>query len=334
MSSRPIDIVAEAAEGYASDWGKELALVDLAAGAGATALKMQLLHPDELLTADHPLYDLVASLEMSPARWAAVANRCRKRGIELFLDVFGTRGLELAVEIGVGAVKTHSSDMLNDDLLAEVAASPIKRVLLSAGGTMTAEIERAIERIGRRERVTLIQGFQAYPTAVADNRLLRLPSLAARFPGVRIGFADHTGFENPTGEWLPALALALGAGYIEKHITVSHVLEDPDHQSALQPDAFARFVDNLRSAEAALGDHGPAPDAFSEAERTYRLRMKKHVVAARNLAAGTTVDPVDLTLLRCPEPPEDVLFVPSEAIGRRLSDDLAEGAPLRKGVLA
>ena len=334
MSSESIDIVAEAAEGYASDWGKELALVDLAARAGATALKLQLLYPEELLAPDHPLTELVASLEMNPERWAAVADRCRERGIELFLDVFGTRGLELAVEIGAGAVKAHSSDMVNEELLGQLGSAPVERILLSAGGTTMAELERAIELVGSPERVTVIQGFQAYPTAIGDNRLARLSALAARFPEARIGFADHTGFEDPAGEWLPALALALGARYVEKHITVAHVLEDPDHQSALAPDAFARFVANLRAAAAALGDAGADPDAASEAEDAYRLKMKKHVVAARALSAGTTVDRADLALRRCHEPPEDVLFAASEAAGRTLAVDVGEGEPLRRGILA
>jgi flagella basal body P-ring formation protein FlgA len=62
--------------------------------------------------------------------------------------------------------------------------------------------------------------------------------------------------------------------------------------------------------------------------------MKKHVVAARALAAGTTVDSADLALRRCHEPPEDVLFATSEATGRTLSVDLKEGEPLRRGILA
>ena len=299
MSSEPIDIVAEAAEGYASDWGKELALVDLAAGAGATALKLQLLYPDELLTTDHPLYEFVESLEMEAPRWAAVGRRCHACGIDLFLDVFGRGGLELAIEVGADAVKVHSSDMLNEELIRELAASPIGRILLSAGGTTSAEVGRAIELIGSPERVTVVHGFQAYPTAVGDNRLSRLPVLAAEFPGARIGFADHTGFEDPAGEWLPALALTLGARYIEKHLTLARVLEDPDHRSALAPDAFARFVINLRSAEAALGD----PGAEIESERVYRRTMKKHVVASRPLAAGATVRPDDLVAAPLSQPP-------------------------------
>jgi sialic acid synthase SpsE len=324
-------IVAEAAEGYAGEWGKELALVELAAAAGAGAIKFQLLHPDELLTPDHPLYDLVEGLQLPPERWRAVAERAGELGVGLFLDVFGRRGLELAQELGAGAVKVHSSDMLNDALLGEVAGSSISEVLLSAGGTTLAEVEAAIALLPGK-RTTVVLGFQAYPTPVAENRLLRLAAIREALPGVALGFADHTGGEEDAAMWLPALALALGATYLEKHITVARVLEDPDHQSALAPDRFAEFVENVRLARAALGEAG-AGAWMGGAEETYRLRMKKHVVAARDLPAGTRLGPADLALRRAPDPPEDVLLRLDEALGAELAAAVRANAPLTCGDL-
>jgi sialic acid synthase SpsE len=324
-------IVAEAAEGYGGEWGKELALVDLAAGAGADAVKFQLLHPDELLTADHPLYELVEGLQLPPERWRAVAGRCAERGVELYLDVFGRRGLELAEEIGAGAVKVHSSDMLNRALLADLAASTLPEVLLSAGGTTLEEIGEAVMTLSAK-RITVVLGFQAYPTPVAENRLWRLRTLRDAFPGAAIGFADHTGNEEPAGAWLPALAIALGATYVEKHITVAHVLRDPDHQSALAPDRFADFAENMRLAVVALGAPGEEAE-MGEAERGYRLRMKKHVVATRDLAAGTALGPAELALKRAPDPPPEALLRLEEALGAVLAADVRVNAPLTRGDL-
>jgi N,N'-diacetyllegionaminate synthase len=326
-----VRIVAEAAEGYGGEWGKELALVDLAAAAGADAVKFQLLHPDELLTADHPLYGLVEDLQLPPERWRAVAERCVELGIELYLDVFGRRGLELAERFGAGAVKVHSSDMLNEALLADVAASSLPEALLSAGGTTLEEVEVAAEALAGK-RITVVHGFQAYPTPVAENRLWRLAGLRDAFPEAGIGFADHTGGEEPSALWLPALALALGATYLEKHITVARVLRDPDHQSALAPDGFAGFVANMRLAAAALGAPGEGTE-MGEAERGYRLRMKKHVVATRDLAAGTALGAAELALKRAPDPPPEALLRLGEALGAVLAADVRANAPLTRGDL-
>jgi len=335
MPDRPLPsatIVAEVAQGYRASWAKELALVELAAAAGADAIKFQLLHSGELLTADHPLCGHVEELELPPARWREVGKLAQSRGIEVFADVFGRRGLEIALDIGAAAVKVHASDMLNERLLREIAESSVPRVLLSAGGARAGELEEVAGLLSGK-RLTVILGFQAYPTAIGDNRLRRLPALARLLPGVELGFADHTAQEDPVGTWLPGLALALGATYIEKHLTMAQVLRDPDYQSALDPDRFAGFVESIRAAEAALGEADCEPDEMSEPERAYRLGMKRHVVAVEDLASGVRLGPEHLVLMRVPEPPADALLRLEEALGAVLASDVAKDTALGRAQL-
>jgi sialic acid synthase SpsE len=327
-----LTIAAEVAQGYRADWAKELALVDLAAAAGADAIKFQLLHDGELLTADHPLCGHVRDLELPPERWRAVGERARERGVAVFVDVFGRRGLEVAAEIGAAAVKVHASDMLNEPLLRDIGDSSVAHVLLSAGGARAGEIERAAELLPGK-RLTLVLGFQAYPTAIEDNRLRRLAALGRVLPEAEIGFADHTAQEDPRALWLAGLALGLGATYLEKHLTLAQVLRDPDYQSALDPDRFALFVREMRAAEAALGPASAAADEMSEAEAAYRLGMHRHVVARIDLAAGARIEAADLELMRAPEPPADALLRVEDAVGATLAVDVARGTPLGRGCL-
>jgi sialic acid synthase SpsE len=330
-SNAGLTIVAEVAQGYRADWAKELALVDLAAAAGADAIKFQLLHSGELLTADHPLCGHVESLELAPERWGDVAGRAVSKGLALFVDVFGRRGLEIAAEVGAAAVKVHASDMLNEQLLCEIAASPVPRVLLSAGGAEAGEIEEAAALLPGKQ-LTLILGFQAYPTTIEGNGLRRLSGFHALLPEAEMGFADHTAQEDPIALWLPGLAVALGATYVEKHLTMAQVLQDPDHQSALDPDRFARFVSNLRAAAAALGEEDVAAE-MGEAESAYRLGMKRHVVAAADLKAGTRLNREHLTLMRAPDPPADALLRLADALDSVLTVDVAKDSPLGKSQL-
>jgi sialic acid synthase SpsE len=325
-------IVAEAAQGYAADWGKELALLEVAARAGATAVKFQVLYPGELHTPDHPFAELVRELQLPQERWRIVGERARELEVELLLDIFGRQGLELAESVGAAAVKVHSSDMLNDELLRDIGASAVPEVLLSAGGTTYDEIRDAIALLPEKE-ITLVLGFQAYPTPIPENRLLRLQAMREAFPQVALGFADHTGKEETAVMWLPALALALGVTYVEKHITLAQVLGDPDHESALAPDDFAEFVENMRLALLALGGPTRGEVEMGEAERAYRLLMKKHVVAVRDLPAGTRLDGAELALKRAPEPPADALFRLDEAIGEVLASPVPANAPLARGDL-
>src|SRR5262245_45455487 len=88
-AGRRATVAAEVGQGYRAEWAKEVALVEHAADAGADAIKFQLLHSGELLTADHPLRGHVEALELPPERWRAVASLAGEKGIELLVDVFG-----------------------------------------------------------------------------------------------------------------------------------------------------------------------------------------------------------------------------------------------------
>lgn len=318
-----LEIIAEAAQGYLGDpAGKTRWLVDFAAAAGADAVKFQLVYADELCTRDHRHFRLFSDLEMADADWQAVPERCQARKINLYLDVFGPRSLDLACRLGVHGLKLHSTDVLNLPLIRQVAAASVARVLLSAGGTFGPELAEAVALLEGKDLV-LMHGFQGYPTRLEDNQLARIGWLRARYPRRAIGFADHVPEGNPERLWLAAAAVGAGATLLEKHLTTALVMQEEDHVSALNPDDFAAWVANMRQAYAALGGVAEAPDfGMSDGERTYREQMKKQVVAARDLAVGALLTGADLALKR------------TSATGSVLRDlRAAEGRRLRTAVV-
>jgi N,N'-diacetyllegionaminate synthase len=328
-----IEIIAEAAQGFlGAPREKTAQLARFAAAARADAVKFQLVYADELCTPDYKHYKLFSELEMPDADWQRLADLCRSLGIALILDVFGERSLALAARIGAAGVKIHSTDMLNASLLRAVGASDVKRVILSAGGCLLEEIERAVTAM-RDKDVILMHGFQGYPTANDENQIARMALLRARFPNAKIGFGDHVPESDPSRLWLAATAVGAGAQVIEKHITTAVVCREEDHESALAPDEFAQFADNMRLAAAAFGAARDSSDfGMSEREKTYRHNMKKQVVAARELAVGTVVAESDLVLKRT-SADHDVLYDLSEALGKRLAAPVGAGRALTKAAL-
>ncbi|MGH8694775.1 MAG: N-acetylneuraminate synthase family protein, partial [Burkholderiales bacterium] len=294
-----LEIIAEAAQGFLGDPSrKTLALAAFAAAAGADAVKFQLVYADELCTAEHRHYQLFKNLEMPDLDWQAVAERCREKKIFLYLDIFGERSLELACRIGAHGLKLHSTDVLNLPLIRQVAKASIQRVVLSAGGTFREEIQEAISLLAGKHLV-LMHGFQGYPTPLEDNQLSRIQWLKAAYPAHKIGFADHVPESNPERLWLSVAAVAVGATVLEKHITSASVMREEDYESALNPDEFARYVVNMRQAYAAMGSVAEKADfGMSQSEQQYRNAMKKHVVAARDLPAGTKLTAGDLAMKR------------------------------------
>ena len=158
-----VQIVAELAQGFEGRAEQARLLLRAAAAADADAAKFQLVYADELATPDYQHYGLFRTLEMPDEVWAGLAAEAAKLKIELHLDIFGSRSLRLAQEIGAGAIKLHATDIANIGLLEDVARSSVRKVFLGAGGAHLTEVEGALARLPGKEVVVLL-GFQGYPT--------------------------------------------------------------------------------------------------------------------------------------------------------------------------
>lgn len=330
-----IEIVAEIAQGFEGRPEQARLLLKAASSAKADAVKYQLVYADELATPDYKYFELFRSLEMDDAVWEDLAETARNLGIRLYVDVFGSRSLQLAEKIGLQAVKLHGTDISNVGFLQEVAKSAVPKVLLGAGGALARELEVAL-RILSGKRVVILLGFQGYPTATEANQLSRVQLLSERFRAnsdLELGFADHAQPDSSFRYALAASALSLGARVIEKHLTLGKVMELEDHESALNPDEFREFCEVLRGCASAFGDAKPTDDfSMSEEEHGYRKAIRRSVVAGCDLEARTTLSPVHLKLKRCSS--ERAITDIESVYGKTLRRALPENAPITLDDLA
>lgn len=297
-----IKIVAELAQGFEGKPEQARLLMLAAAKAGADAAKYQLVYADELATPDYKYYDLFKSLEMTDAVWDGLANYAVELNIELHLDVFGTKSLRLAEQIGVKTIKLHGTDISNIGLLNLVSQSSIPNILLGAGGAHASELKIALKILDNKQ-VCVFAGFQGYPTPTDSNQICRIgiyaQTLKQIHPNVVIGFADHADPEDPLKYALPAVALGAGATVFEKHLTLGKSMKLEDHEAALNPDEFSEFSRILRDCNQALGVSRDSEDyGMSESEIGYRKMIRRHVVTAKDLKLGSTLTPSDLVLKR------------------------------------
>ena len=321
-----ISIIAEAAQGYEGHVPIAQLLVRAASEAGADIVKFQLVVAEEVATPDYKYYDLFKQLEMPRTAWATVAEEAEKQGIRLAFDLCGPTSFRTAMEVGARMVKIHATDFFNNAFVDSVL-SEAEEVLLSVGGIEMSEIEAFFVRQARyMDKVTLLYGFQAEPTAVGDNHLSRLGVFRERFPNLRLGFMDHVDGGTDEAGWLGVLVVPFGVSAIEKHISLDRSLKLEDYISALEPAGFARYVSRIRSAEAALGNpnvklRGP--------ERNYRRTVLKVVISNRAIASGADIGVNDVRLLRAPlraggRPFEQL----DSVVGKRARHDLASDVPV------
>jgi len=332
-----IEIIAELAQGYEGKPPQAAALIAAAAAAGADAAKLQLVYASELGVPGYKYYELFKTLEMPDTAWTDLAELARQKNIALHLDIFGRRSLALAERIGAAAIKVHGTDMANEGLLNDVAKCSIPRVLLACGGAFRGEIARAIKLLAGK-RLVLLFGFQGYPTPNAANQISRLVEFASQVAAsdgkIAVGFADHAPVDQPLRFAVPATAIGAGATVLEKHLTLAQVMRLEDHEAALNPDDFAEFVALMRSCKEALGSGGSMGEDFAmdATEAAYRRMVRKHVVSARALLAGTVLMPEDLGLKRTPaaEALDDIAAV----YGKRLTVSIEADQPITMDILS
>jgi sialic acid synthase SpsE len=302
MVKRKTQIIAEIAQGFEGNPVYSNLFVKAAATAGADAVKFQLVYADELATPDYKYYDLFKSLEMSDDVWKNISNLANENNIELHLDIFGEKSLNLASQIGAGSVKIHATDIANKRLLNLVRQSNIKQVILGAGGALQSEILVALD-ILRNKQIILLFGFQSYPTVNSDNQIHRIKWASEVFSknhsSIKIGFADHANPETNIHLGLGALAIGFGAEVLEKHLTLAKSMKMEDHESALNPDEFLEYVNFIYECTTAIGQVKKNDDfGMSESELGYRKMIRRHVVTIDSISKGEQILSENLALKR------------------------------------
>jgi sialic acid synthase SpsE/RimJ/RimL family protein N-acetyltransferase len=265
--TRPVYIVAEAGSNWrmgtkARDRAMACALIDIAAEAGADAVKFQTYRPETVYVQNagqsdylseagikQDIREIFEDLAMPYELLAELAEHCRKREIDFLSTGFSPADFA-AIDPFVAIHKIASYEISHPDLL-RLAGRSGKPLILSTGASGEEDIEwavRTFREAGGRD-LCLMQCTADYPAPISSLNLRTLPWLQARF-AVATGLSDHSR-EPSLG---PVAAVALGARVIEKHFTIDNRLPGPDHAFALVPQELKELVKQVRLAEASLGD--------------------------------------------------------------------------------
>lgn len=237
------------------------------------------------------IYNFLERINLTKEHWRIFDARAAELGIELVVMCNDRVSLEFSKHLKVRHYVLSASSFLEFDFIAEIVClNP--DIILRTGGATANEVERVLDRIFATEpkaKVCLLAGIQLYPTPIEELHIASLRAMVDRFgrPEVSIGLADHIDGDHPHAIYLPALALAYGARVLEKHITTDRKEKLEDYEAALGIEQFATFVDYIRTTERALGDGLLGYMDDNDAYRKYRQVVRKKVVAASDLTAGT-----------------------------------------------
>lgn len=302
----PSFIIAEAGSNHNRDFEQAKRLIDVAAEAGADAVKFQTFSADELYSKKTPsmsylkknkllkegetVWGLLKKLEL-PREWHKdLAKHCKQKGVIFLSTPFDLKAVDELEAVGMQAYKIASYEITHLPLLKK-AAETGKPLILSTGMADLSDIETALEvvyKAGNRD-VILLHCAINYPPRFEDLNLRSIHTMKLAFD-VPVGFSDHT-----MGISADIAAVALGACAIEKHFTTSRTLEGPDHSFAVEPQELTAMVRGIRETEKALGS--TIKRRTQAEEEMYRLG-RRSLVAGKAIPKGSVIKPAMIAVKR------------------------------------
>jgi sialic acid synthase SpsE len=302
----PCYVIAEAGANHNRDLPTALRLIEVAAAAGAEAVKfqtytaeglysrrtpdMRYLKEKGLLANQESVWELIKRVEI-PWEWHADLDRhAASCGITFLSTPFEEAAVDVLEEVGVPAYKIASYEVNHLPLIERVARTG-KPILLSTGMASLGDIERALDTAaaaGARDLMVMHCAVN-YPPRFDDLNLRAITTMRSAF-GIPVGWSDHT-----RGHTADVVAVTLGACAVEKHFTLSRDQAGPDHPFALEPDELAAMVAAIRETEEALGS---SVKRVTEAEADLFRLGRRSIVAARDVPAGGELTLDDLAIKR------------------------------------
>jgi len=256
---QPVFVIAEIGINHNGSLDIARKLIDGAYLAGAQAVKFQKRTPERCvpkeqwhLERDTPwgrisYIEYRRRMEFGDAEFAAIDRHCRERGILWFASCWDRQAVDFVERYQPPCYKIASASLTDHDLLRKVRSTG-RPVILSTGMSTAAEIDEAVNLLGRHD-LLIAHSTSTYPCPPADLNLRMIETLRRLYPECPVGYSGHETGLAPT--WA---AVALGATFVERHITLDRALWGSDQAASVEIGGFLRLVSNIRDIEKAMGD--------------------------------------------------------------------------------
>lgn len=282
-AARPY-VIAEIGSNFDKNLDTARKLIDVAAEAGANAVKFQLFRANFLYPNGGELHDIFKSIELDP-EWVPLLNKhAQDRGLHFIASAFDMQSVDVLEAVNTPAHKAASSETTNLAFLHRLASTG-KPVVISTGMCDMVDVEEAVNVClgAGNDQVVLLQCGAMYPLPTELVNLRVIQSLAQRFK-CPVGFSDHT-----LGQVAAIAAVGLGATVFEKHFTLDRNAKGPDHFYALEPKELKSYVAAIQEAHLSLGS---ATKEMLPKER--ELGRREGLYLARAMAKGETITAADV----------------------------------------
>jgi len=258
-AGRPVYVTGEIGINHNGELSNAFALIDQAAAAGCDAVKFQKRTPEVCTPRDQwdierdtpwgrmTYIDYRHRVEFGTEEYAAIDEHARQRGIAWFASPWDVESVDFLEELDVPAHKVASASLTDDELLRRLRDTG-RTIILSTGMSTPKQIRHAVEVLGS-DNIVLCHATSTYPAKPSELNLRMIHTLQADFPNVPIGYSGHE-----VGLQTTLAAVALGATFVERHITLDRAMWGSDQAASVEPPGLQRLVRDIRTISESLGD--------------------------------------------------------------------------------
>jgi N,N'-diacetyllegionaminate synthase len=230
-----------------------------------------------------PFYDLCKRNELQKQWLPELYKICDQEKIDFMSTPTSYKGVDDLVSLGVDVFK-NGSDYLSHIPLIKYIAEKAKVIILSTGMSDQKDIDYAVEAVLSSNPnciPVLLHCTSIYPTPVDEANLKRMMALSQKY-NVKVGYSDHT-----IGNEAAIQVVTMGACVLEKHFTLSHDQDGPDHAFSVTPDELIDYIRAIRNAEQRCGSFVITPSSLEiEIGKEQRLSAVAAIPLVRGHALG------------------------------------------------
>lgn len=255
---QPTYVIGEIGINHNGDLDLALELIGMAADAGCDAVKFQKRTPDLCVPAaqrnimretpwgmmSYQAYK--HRIEFGQTEYEAIAAHSKSLNIDWFASCWDEPSVDFIEAFEPVCYKMASASLTDEPLLRKIDALG-RPVILSTGMSTMDEIHRATRSL-TRSRLLIAHATSAYPCKPEMLNLRMIHTLQRQF-GLGIGYSGHE-----TGLQTTVAAVAMGACFVERHITMDRAMWGSDQAASVEPAGLQRLVRDIRVIDRALGD--------------------------------------------------------------------------------
>jgi N-acetylneuraminate synthase len=255
----PVMIVAEIGINHNGQMEIAKQMIDAAVHAGADAVKFQKRTPEVSTPPEQQkqmretpwgyitYLDYRRKVEFNEQQYCEIDEYCREKGIPWLASVWDEPSVDFLEKFDTPAYKIPSAS-LTDHALIRHARSTGKPLILSSGMSTMEQIRKGVSIAGEQD-LLLMHCTSTYPCEPDELNLRMVGTLRDAFPSLPIGYSGHE-----VGLVPSAVAVALGACIVERHLTLDRAMWGTDQAASVEPGGFERLVKYIRVTEDSLGD--------------------------------------------------------------------------------